>query len=87
MLQLFFYHINGLEYIFSLYYCSSYGKIKAALIVKMLIVPTCVLIGLDLLTELDIIYDAKMIRPVSAVILILYRNIMLLPAKKKLVRA
>ena len=62
---------------FPLYYCFSYGKIKAALIVIMLIVPTCALIGLDHLAKLDMIHGTMMIRPVSVVILILFSMIIM----------
>lgn len=62
---------------FPLYYCFSYEKIKAALIAIMLIVPTCALIGLDHLTKLDMIHGTMMIRPVSAVILVLFSMIIL----------
>lgn len=62
---------------FPLHYCSSHGKIKAALLAIMLIVPTCVLIGLERLAKLDMIHDTMMIRPVSAVILILFSMIIM----------
>lgn len=59
-----------LSIFFALYFCFSYGKIKVALIAVMVFIPTWGLLGLDRLTNLNIVYYTPSISPVFSIILI-----------------
>lgn len=66
-----------LSVFFALYYCFSYRKIKAALIVVMVFIPTWGLIGLNRLTNLNIIYYTPKVSTIPLIILVLLSMIIM----------